>query len=49
MNNGIGKSDAAKKLEDWRRHDKDDRPHNAIGCNIQSALNFPDDIISLPP
>ena len=39
-------ADAAKKLEDWRRHYNDDRPHSAIGYNVPSALHFPDDVTS---
>lgn len=41
-------ADAAKKLEDWRRHYNDDRPHSAIGYNVPSALHFPDGATSPP-
>ena len=42
-------ADAAEKLEDWRRHYNDDRPHSAIGYNVPSALHFPDGVTSPPP
>jgi len=42
-------ADAAEKLEDWRRHYNDDRPHSAIGYNVPSALHFPDGATSPPP
>lgn len=39
-------ADAGEKLEDWRRHYNDDRPHSAIGYNVPSALHFPGDATS---
>ena len=42
-------ADAAEKLEDWRRHYNDDRPHSAIGYNVPSALHFPGGVTSPPP
>ena len=39
-------ADASEKLEDWRRHYNDDRPHSAIGYNVPSALHFPGDATS---
>lgn len=41
-------ADATEKLEDWRRHYNDDRPHSAIGYNVSSALHFPDGVTSPP-
>ncbi|WP_084713991.1 integrase core domain-containing protein [Thioclava pacifica] len=40
--------DTLQKLEDWRRHYNDDRPHSAIGYNVTSALHFPDGVTCLP-
>jgi putative transposase len=40
-------ADAGEKLEHWRRHYYDDRPHSAIGHNVPSALHFPGDATSL--
>ena len=34
-------ADAAEKLENWRRHYNDDRPHSAFGYIVPSALPFP--------
>ncbi|SDI25247.1 putative transposase [Alloyangia pacifica] len=39
-------ADAREKLEDWRRHDNEDRPHSAIGYNVPIALHYPDDATS---
>ncbi|WP_211659330.1 integrase core domain-containing protein, partial [Paracoccus indicus] len=39
-------SDAGEKLEDWRRHYNDDRPHSAIGYNVPSVLHFLGDATS---
>lgn len=41
-------ADANEKLEGWRRHYNDDRPHSAIGYNVPSALHFPDGAASPP-
>lgn len=34
-------ADAREKLEDWRRHYNEDRPHSAIGYNVPIALQNP--------
>ncbi|MGR3815749.1 MAG: integrase core domain-containing protein [Cognatishimia activa] len=34
-------ADAGKKLENWRRHYSNDRPHCEIGYNAPNALHFP--------
>lgn len=39
-------ADAREKLEDWRQHDNENRPHSAIGYNVPIALHFPDDAAS---
>ena len=39
-------ADAAEKLEDWRTHYNDNRPHSVIGYNVPSALHFLDDVTS---
>ncbi|WP_240484774.1 transposase, partial [Pseudoponticoccus marisrubri] len=46
--NGTGPSlaDAQEKLEDWRRHYNEDRPHSAIGYNVPIAMHYPDDVTS---
>ena len=35
-------ADAREKLEDWRRHYNEDRPHSAVGYNVPIAMHFPD-------
>ncbi len=35
-------ADAREKLEDWRRHYNEDRPHSAIRYNVPIAVHFPD-------
>ena len=35
-------ADASEKLEDWRRHYNEDRPHSAIGYNVPIAVHYPD-------
>lgn len=35
-------ADAREKLEDWRRHYNEDRPHSAIGYNVPIAVHYPD-------
>ncbi|MFK4064113.1 IS3 family transposase, partial [Brucella anthropi] len=40
--------DAREKLENWRRHYNEDRPHSAIGYNVPIALHNPDGVISPP-
>ncbi len=39
-------ADAHEKLEDWRRHYNEDRPHSAIGYNVPIAMHYPDDVTS---
>jgi len=39
-------ADAREKLEDWRRHDNEDRPHSAIGYNVPIAMHYPDGVTS---
>lgn len=34
-------ADAREKLEDWRRHYNEDRPHSAIGYNVPIAMHYP--------
>ncbi len=34
-------ADAREKLEDWRRHYNEDRPHSAIGYNVPIAMHNP--------
>jgi putative transposase len=41
-------ADAREKLEDWRRHYNEDRPHSAIGYNVPIAMHFPDGAASPP-
>lgn len=41
-------ADAHEKLETWRRHYNEDRPHSAIGYNVPKALHYPDDVTSPP-
>ena len=36
----ISLADAREKLEDWRRHYNEDRPHSAIGYNVPIAMHF---------
>ncbi len=42
-------ADAREKLEDWRRHYNEDRPHSAIGYNVPIALHNPGGAASPPP
>jgi putative transposase len=42
-------ADAVEKLEGWRRHYNDDRPHSAIGYSVPSALHFPGGVTSPLP
>ena len=37
-------ADGREKLEDWRRHDNEDRPHCAIGYNVPIAVHHPDGV-----
>lgn len=39
-------ADARKKLEAWRRHYNEDRPHSAIGYNVPIAKYYPDGVTS---
>ena len=39
-------ADAQEKLEDWRRHYNEDRPHSAIGYNVPIAMHYPDGVTS---
>ena len=41
-------ADAREKLEFWRRHYNEDRPHSAIGYNVPIALHNPDGVTSPP-
>lgn len=41
-------ADAREKLETWRRHYNEDRPHSAIGYNVPKALHYPDGVTSPP-
>lgn len=41
-------ADAHEKLETWRRHYNEDRPHSAIGYNVPKALHYPDGVTSPP-
>jgi len=41
-------ADAREKMEAWRRHYNEDRPHSAIGYNVPAALQKPDGIASRP-
>ena len=42
-------ADAAEKLETWRRHYNEDRPHSAIGYNVPIALHYPGGAASTSP
>lgn len=42
-------ADAREKLEDWRRHYKEDRPHSAIGYKVPFALHYPGGAASPSP
>lgn len=42
-------ADAREKMEDWRRHYNEDRPHSAIGYNVPIALHNPGDTLSPSP
>ena len=50
-NNGdfMSLADAQGKLEDWRRHHNEDRPHSAIGYKIPFTLHYPGDAASPSP
>ncbi|PTX48003.1 putative transposase [Allosediminivita pacifica] len=37
-------ADAREKLEAWRRHYNEDRPHSAIGYNVPIAMHYPDGV-----
>ncbi|ETA49464.2 transposase [Rhodobacteraceae bacterium PD-2] len=39
-------SDAREKLEDWRRHYNEDRPHSAIGYCVPIAMHYPGGVTS---
>ena len=39
-------ADAREKLEDWRRHYNEDRPHSAIGYNVPIDMHYPDGVTS---
>ena len=41
-------ADAREKLEDWRKHYNEDRPHSAIGYNVPIALHNPGGAASPP-
>ncbi|WP_423227214.1 integrase core domain-containing protein [Paracoccus nototheniae] len=40
---------AQEKLETWRRHYNEDRPHRAIGYNVPIALHYPGGAASPSP
>ena len=42
-------ADAQEKLETWRRHYNEDRPHSAIGYNVPIALHYPGGAASPSP
>jgi putative transposase len=42
-------ADGQEKLEGWRRHYNEDRPHSAIGYNVPIAMHYPDDVIGKQP
>jgi putative transposase len=42
-------ADAQEKLEDWRKHYNENRPHSAIGYNVPIALHYPGDAASPSP
>jgi putative transposase len=42
-------ADAREKLEAWRRHYNEHRPHSAIGHNVPIAMHYPDDATSPSP
>lgn len=44
----ISLADAREKLEDWRSHYNEDRPHSAIGYNVPAAIHNPD-VLASPP
>lgn len=39
-------ADAREKLEDWRKHYNEDRPHSAIGYNVPIAMHYPGGVTS---
>lgn len=39
-------ADANEKLEDWRRHYNNDRPHSAIGHNVPITIHYPGGVTS---
>ena len=39
-------ADAREKLEDWRQHYNEDRPHSAIGYNVPIAMHCHDGVTS---
>ena len=41
-----GLADAREKLEDWRRHYNENRPHSAIGYKVPIAMHYPDGVTS---
>jgi putative transposase len=42
-------ADCREKLETWRRHYNEDRPHSAIGYNVPIALHNPGGLTSPSP
>ena len=42
-------ADAREKLETWRRHYNEDRPHSAIGYNVPITMHYPGDAASPSP
>jgi putative transposase len=41
-------ADAREKLEGWRRHYNEDRPHSAIGYNVPIDMHRPDGVTGPP-
>ena len=42
----VSLADAREKLDVWRRHYNEVRPHSAIGYNVPTALHYPDGVTS---
>ncbi|WP_417814139.1 integrase core domain-containing protein, partial [Thalassospira alkalitolerans] len=38
-----------EKLENWRRHYNEDRPHSAIGYKVPILLHYPGDVTNPSP
>ncbi|OSQ46041.1 transposase [Thalassospira alkalitolerans] len=42
-------ADSREKLENWRRHYNEDRPHSAIGYKVPILLHYPGDVTNPSP